>query len=79
MTIHLPKELESSINAAVLSGHFASADDLVTEDRAGPLNANSSRHCSSGQRQARRSLPQPLRQSWKWWTNCVRAFRRKSF
>ena len=30
MTIHLPKDLESSINAAVLSGHFAS-DDAMTE------------------------------------------------
>jgi len=29
MTIHLPKDVESSINAEVLSGHFASPDDLV--------------------------------------------------
>ena len=29
MTIHLPKDLESSIRAEVLSGHFASEDDLV--------------------------------------------------
>jgi Arc/MetJ-type ribon-helix-helix transcriptional regulator len=31
MTIHLPKELESSIEAAVHSGHFASVDDAMTE------------------------------------------------
>ncbi len=31
MTIHLPKDVESSINAAVLSGHFASLDDAMTE------------------------------------------------
>jgi Arc/MetJ-type ribon-helix-helix transcriptional regulator len=31
MTIHLPKDLESSIRAEVLSGHFASEEDLVTE------------------------------------------------
>ena len=31
MMIHLPKDVESSINEAVLSGHFASADDLVAE------------------------------------------------
>ena len=30
MTIHLPKDVESSINAAVLSGHFASLDDAMT-------------------------------------------------
>jgi Arc/MetJ-type ribon-helix-helix transcriptional regulator len=29
MTIHLPPELESSIRAEVLSGHFASEDDMV--------------------------------------------------
>lgn len=29
MTIHLPKDLESSIRAEVLSGHFASEDDRV--------------------------------------------------
>jgi Arc/MetJ-type ribon-helix-helix transcriptional regulator len=31
MTIHLPKDVESSINAAVMSGRFASADDMVAE------------------------------------------------
>jgi len=31
MTIHLPKDVESSINAEVLSGHFASADDAIAE------------------------------------------------
>ena len=31
MTIHLPPEIESSINAAVHSGHFASLDDAMTE------------------------------------------------
>lgn len=31
MTIHLPKELESSIEAAVHSGHFASLDDAMAE------------------------------------------------
>ena len=31
MTIHLPKDVESSINAAVHSGHFASADDAIAE------------------------------------------------
>jgi Arc/MetJ-type ribon-helix-helix transcriptional regulator len=31
MTIHLPPELESSIKAAVHSGHFASLDDAMTE------------------------------------------------
>jgi Arc/MetJ-type ribon-helix-helix transcriptional regulator len=29
MTINLPKDLESSIRAEVLSGHFPSEDDLV--------------------------------------------------
>jgi Arc/MetJ-type ribon-helix-helix transcriptional regulator len=29
MTIHLPKDVENSIEAAVHSGHFASADDAV--------------------------------------------------
>jgi len=31
MTIHLPNDLESSINAAVQSGYFASVDDAMTE------------------------------------------------
>jgi Arc/MetJ-type ribon-helix-helix transcriptional regulator len=31
MTIHLPKDVESSINAEVLSGHFASVDDAIAE------------------------------------------------
>ncbi len=31
MTIHLPKEVESSIEAAVRSGYFASADDALAE------------------------------------------------
>jgi Arc/MetJ-type ribon-helix-helix transcriptional regulator len=31
MTIHLPPDLESSIQAAVQSGHFASVDDAMTE------------------------------------------------
>lgn len=31
MTIHLLKELESSIEAAVHSGHFASVDDAMAE------------------------------------------------
>jgi Arc/MetJ-type ribon-helix-helix transcriptional regulator len=31
MTIHLPPELESSIQATVHSGHFASVDDARTE------------------------------------------------
>jgi Arc/MetJ-type ribon-helix-helix transcriptional regulator len=30
MTINLPKDVESSINAEVLSGHFASVDDAIT-------------------------------------------------
>jgi len=29
MTIHLPDELELSVRAAVLNGHFASEDDMV--------------------------------------------------
>ena len=29
MTINLPKDLESSIRAEVLSGHFANEDDLI--------------------------------------------------
>jgi Arc/MetJ-type ribon-helix-helix transcriptional regulator len=29
MTIQLPKDLESSVRAEVLSGHFATEDDLV--------------------------------------------------
>jgi Arc/MetJ-type ribon-helix-helix transcriptional regulator len=29
MTIHLPADLESSIRAEVMSGHFASEDDMV--------------------------------------------------
>lgn len=31
MTIHLPKDVESSINAEVTMGHFASADDAIAE------------------------------------------------
>lgn len=31
MTIQLPKDLESSVRAEVLSGHFASTDDAVAE------------------------------------------------
>jgi Arc/MetJ-type ribon-helix-helix transcriptional regulator len=31
MTISLPNELENSLRAEVLSGHFASEDDAVTE------------------------------------------------
>ena len=31
MTIHLPEELESSIQAAVLSGRFASVDEAMAE------------------------------------------------
>jgi Arc/MetJ-type ribon-helix-helix transcriptional regulator len=31
MTIHLPKDVECSINAEVLSGHFASPDDALAE------------------------------------------------
>jgi Arc/MetJ-type ribon-helix-helix transcriptional regulator len=31
MTINLPKDVESSINAEVVSGHFASADEAIAE------------------------------------------------
>lgn len=31
MTIHIPNELESSIQAAVDNGHFATLDDAMTE------------------------------------------------
>src|ERR1700678_4556495 len=31
MIIHLPPDIESSIQAAVHSGHFASVDDTMTE------------------------------------------------
>jgi len=31
MTIQLPKDVESSINAEVLNGHFASADEAIAE------------------------------------------------
>lgn len=31
MTIHLPKDVERSINAEVTMGHFASADDAIAE------------------------------------------------
>jgi Arc/MetJ-type ribon-helix-helix transcriptional regulator len=31
MTIHLPPHIESSIQAAVHSGHFASTDEAMTE------------------------------------------------
>ena len=31
MTIHLPQDLESSIQAAVRGGHFAPVDDAMTE------------------------------------------------
>jgi len=30
MTIHLPKDIENSIQAAVQSGRFSSADDAIT-------------------------------------------------
>jgi Arc/MetJ-type ribon-helix-helix transcriptional regulator len=29
MTIHLPKDVENAIRAEVVSGHFASEDDLI--------------------------------------------------
>lgn len=31
MTINLPKDVERSINAEVMTGHFASADDAIAE------------------------------------------------
>jgi Arc/MetJ-type ribon-helix-helix transcriptional regulator len=31
MTIHLPNDIERSLQAAVHSGHFASVDDAMTE------------------------------------------------
>jgi hypothetical protein len=31
MTIELPEDLERSVQAEVLSGHFATADDMVAE------------------------------------------------
>jgi len=31
MTIHLPQDVESSLQAAVHSGHFASLDEAMTE------------------------------------------------
>jgi Arc/MetJ-type ribon-helix-helix transcriptional regulator len=31
MKIHLPKDVESSIEAAIHSGYFSSADELVTQ------------------------------------------------
>ena len=31
MVIHLPHDLENSVRAEVLNGHFASADDVVAE------------------------------------------------
>ena len=31
MTIHLPEDLESSIQAAVQSGRYASVDDVITQ------------------------------------------------
>jgi Arc/MetJ-type ribon-helix-helix transcriptional regulator len=31
MMINLPKDVERSINAEVMSGHFASADDAIAE------------------------------------------------
>ncbi len=31
MTIHLPEDLESSIQAAVRSGRYASVDDAITQ------------------------------------------------
>jgi len=31
MTIHLPPDIENSIQAAVHNGHFASVDDAMTE------------------------------------------------
>jgi len=31
MTIHLPPHIESSIQAAVHSGHYASVDDAMTQ------------------------------------------------
>lgn len=31
MTIHLPKDVEASINAEVLQGHFPSVDDAIAE------------------------------------------------
>jgi len=31
MTIHLPQDVESSLQAAVHSGHFASIDEAIAE------------------------------------------------
>jgi Arc/MetJ-type ribon-helix-helix transcriptional regulator len=33
MIVHLPRDVESSINAEMGSGHFASADDAIAERR----------------------------------------------
>ena len=53
MTIHLPPNIESSIQAAVHNGHFASVDDAMTraatlllqelDTGTGPGNAAASR------------------------------------
>jgi Arc/MetJ-type ribon-helix-helix transcriptional regulator len=37
MTIHLPPDIESSIQAAIHGGHFASVDDAISEAARLPL------------------------------------------
>lgn len=49
MTIHLPKDVESSINAEVLSGHFASADDAIAEAWRSFLRQRSQTQQATGQ------------------------------
>ena len=48
MTIHLPKDIESSIEAAVHSGHFASADELVALAVRSFLRQPKSLHADTG-------------------------------
>ena len=51
MTIHLPKDVEISINAEVLGGHFASVDDAI---------AAAWRAFQGQQRQGQAGAPEPL-------------------
>jgi Arc/MetJ-type ribon-helix-helix transcriptional regulator len=54
MTIHLPPHIESSIQAAVHSGHFASVDDAMTQAASLLLQ-----WLKQNQTQAKQTVPNP--------------------
>jgi Arc/MetJ-type ribon-helix-helix transcriptional regulator len=64
MTIHLPNDLEASIQRAVQSGRFASVDDAMTEAARLLLRAITEQPISSSP-QAGAAPPDPLVGIWR--------------